>query len=122
MRLTKILVFRKKKVLFDLDAFKFTVLPESPFNLFQRKKKIINLDNFVLQKKDHLPKKKIFDKDIDQEKKKYIPKEVRKLLRRKMKISKKILSSKNWRKKNYKLSEELESIKNDLYCAMSWYV
>ena len=66
-----------------------------------------------------IPRKKMFEEinEIDKLNKKssnnFIPKTVRTLMKRKSKLSKKILNSKNWYK-NYQVYLELEEVENDL--------
>ena len=66
-----------------------------------------------------IPRKKMFEEinEIDKLNKKssnnFIPKTVRTLMKRKSKLSKKILNSKNWYK-NYQVYLELEKVENDL--------
>ena len=55
---------------------------------------------------EHLEKKHCF-KSSGQEKKKFIPDNVRKFLRRKLKLSKRFLTSNNWIK-NHEVIEEIE--------------
>ena len=59
-----------------------------------------------------LIKKKIYDTE-NNIKKKFIPGNVRKLLRKKLKLSKKKLSSKDWRV-NHNIMEKLDDIDNEI--------
>ena len=61
---------------------------------------------------EHLEKKHCF-KTKGQEKKRFIPDNVRKLLRRKLKLSKIYLTSNSWLK-NHEVIEEIESIEEKL--------
>ena len=60
-----------------------------------------------------LEKKRIFQTTEEKKGKKFIPQNVRKLLRRKMKLSNKLLKSADW-KANYKTLEELEEVEIEL--------
>ena len=60
-----------------------------------------------------LEKKRQFQKEEEKVKRKFIPANIRKLLRRKSKLSKRILSSNDWIK-NHKIMEEIEEIEENL--------
>ena len=61
--------------------------------------------------KKFLEKKKCFSESISKRK---IPIKIRRLLRKKARLSKKVLSSSSWRK-NYSIQEELENVERQLY-------
>ena len=80
---------------------------------FQPEEQLEALYNLLETKaEEHLEKKHCF-KSSGQEKKKFIPDNARKLLRRKLKISKRFLFSNNW-VKNHKVIKEIESIEDKL--------
>ena len=60
-----------------------------------------------------LQKKRQYQEKHEKVKRKFIPSKVRKLIRRKDKLSRRILQSDSW-VKNYKMMEEIENIKDDL--------
>ena len=60
-----------------------------------------------------LKKKRCFEENSVKEKRKYIPTNVRRLLRKKLNLSKKLLESTNW-KVNYDISEKIEEVELSL--------
>ena len=62
----------------------------------------------------HLVRKKVFDHE-NGVKRKFIPDYIRKLLRKKLKLSKRKLDSDNWRE-NHRIIEQIEAIDNELNC------
>ena len=97
-----------------LDQFNEDTLDE--MNVEEQLEKVIEVIEDGLEK--CLNKKKEFEEEMEEEKEEvksgnFIPKKVRKLMKRKQVLSNRLMSSKNWHK-NYKVKLELEEVEEEL--------